>query len=886
MKNFITYKITITLFLLMLSLPIFATIAKPTPIQYKQPDGTYISIQIHGDEFLRWTTSGSRLVQQGNDGFYYYASFNSQGYVVRSNTRANSSYSPTQSIYNENESNIVPPMPAILRAQELRSKVFSSNTNNNDRYLTKGSTDRISLGNKEFITILVEFADLEMTHPKVDFENLLNQSGYSENGATGSVNDYYKDNSNNKFNPSYKVYGPYRVSHNYAYYGGGENDDNVQSLWKEVIELADKDVDFSNYDIDKDGYVDNVFFYYAGYNEAEGGPKNSIWPHKWLLYKHNVYADGVRIYNYACTSELKGSSGTTISGIGTFCHEFGHVIGLPDYYDTDYEDNGVAKGLGKYNLMSSGNYNNKGRTPPYLDTESKISLGWMDAPDELSESGNYSLEPVNNNKAYTSPTSNPGEYFLYENRQAQGWDAYVPSGLLIYHVDKSQNDIGNQTAKSKWESGREINSNASHQCYDLVEACGENNTKWDYTNVPFPGSDNVTEFTYLTNPGSLGWDNIPTGYNLTNITNSQNITFTLDRNELKYCDINGILKSPSNFRISYASIIITPVEQEKTSKSTKGKLSSIKYNKSSKVSVVVQTDKDGQFTFRAIDGESYLIEVESFGYEEYSNVLTIDSKNTNIEIYMVNTTSPGESLKKYKSLDINSIGEGEENIDYSVAVKFSSDELKSYVGKNIENIFVVLASTNVEQFDVFIKVDGKDIVRKNIRKEKIKEHNTIDISEFNFTIPNNKEILIGYDLKKARDAYPLAFDNGPYVTNGATIYDQETKDYIELMNMNLDLSYNLLVSATIGDGSTDKDILTKGFSFFKNIKKTYSDGDEFTIELIKASKAITSIKYYFDDNSVREEQIITLRSGKHLIKADLTYTDGKKETIKYYITVQ
>ena len=133
MKNFITYKITITLFLLMLSLPIFATIAKPTPIQYKQPDGTYISIQIHGDEFLRWTTSGSRLVQQGNDGFYYYASFNSQGYVVRSNTRANSSYSPTQSIYNENESNIVPPMPAILRAQELRSKVFSSNTNNNDR---------------------------------------------------------------------------------------------------------------------------------------------------------------------------------------------------------------------------------------------------------------------------------------------------------------------------------------------------------------------------------------------------------------------------------------------------------------------------------------------------------------------------------------------------------------------------------------------------------------------------------------------------------------------------------------------------------------------------------------------------------------------------------
>lgn len=513
----------VSMFFGFISLSALAVIANPKPIQVSQPDGSTITIQKHGDEYLNWTTSAGKLIAQGADGFYYYASFNADGISIPSASRVKSSGASSFSF-----SKVQPPMSAVMKANQkryleqtkaLEGRPFKNSANRNE----------ISTGSKKFLTILVEFDDLEFIYKKSDFESLLNDEGYSVNGATGSVKDFYTDNAGDKFNPQYDVYGPYKAKKGYAKYGVA--DEGALELFKEAVELADDDVNFADYDLDSDGYVDNVFFYFAGHNEAEGGPSTTIWPHKWSMWKYDVRADGKKVFNYACTSELKGSYGDTMCGIGTFCHEFGHVLGLPDYYDTNYEQSGQAAGLGLYSLMSSGNYNNEGRTPPYLDAESRYILGWMDKPLELTKPGNYSLRSIKNNVAFTTPTKNEGEYFLYENRQSEGWDEYVPSGLLIYHVDKSNNRVGYTTAKDlweRWEESNKINANSSHQCFDLVESCGkEYNIDWGYENVAFPGADDVTSFTGTTSPAAVGWDKKATGYDLTEIKNGSEVTFKL-----------------------------------------------------------------------------------------------------------------------------------------------------------------------------------------------------------------------------------------------------------------------------------------------------------------------------------------------------------------------
>ena len=202
----------------------------------------------------------------------------------------------------------------------------------------------------------------------------LNKPGYSDNGATGSARDYYYDNSNGVFEPIFDVYGPIKLSQNMAYYGANDssgNDKNPEQAVKEACQAIDNIVDFSNYDLDGDGEVDLVYMVYAGKGEADGGSSNTIWPHQWNLSSAgvNLILDGKTVDRYACGSELNGSG--SIDGLGTICHEFGHAMGLPDFYDTDYDTNGQGRTLLDYSLMDSGSYNNDGWTPPYLNMEER-----------------------------------------------------------------------------------------------------------------------------------------------------------------------------------------------------------------------------------------------------------------------------------------------------------------------------------------------------------------------------------------------------------------------------------------------------------------------------------------------------------------------------------
>ena len=466
--------------------------ARPGRTVYVQPDGTKIAIRQFGDEFGHWTVDDTgRLVALAPDGYYR----------------------PVQGTS----------IDAIRRNSVARRAAARQN-----RAARRAKGDPIAIGQKHFLVILVEFKDKQFAageNAKAEFTALLNEQGYSKNGGTGSARDFYYDNSHGLFEPVFDVYGPVQMDTTMAYYG--QNDWNGNDMHPEEALIAgcqklDEEIDFTRYDNDGDGRVDLVFMYYAGKGEADGGSTNTIWPHQWEIGFMGVQLDGKLIDSYACTSEQKGSG--QMCGIGTACHEFAHAMGLPDFYDADYATNGQSAGLFFFSTMDSGPYNNDGRTPPYFNIEERIMLGWLneDAIQEFPKSGTYTLPSINENVAYKTLTDQPGEYFLYECRGSNGWDAGLLShGLVVYHVDKSDRLVeikdyyGNSrtySAQYLWENWRQdnaVNENGSHPCFYVVPSADQENLLFGHfmywgnyyfdennaPRIPFPGSDNISFYT-------------------------------------------------------------------------------------------------------------------------------------------------------------------------------------------------------------------------------------------------------------------------------------------------------------------------------------------------------------------------------------------------------
>lgn len=510
-------KIISIMILLACSLGLLAKPAKPGFFRYTQPDGSTILIQRHGDEWAHWTTNqAGQVVRMDEDGFYR---------VVEGTT---------------------PQMAA--QAASIRRKARKQMAS------ASGSKAPIAIGQKHFLLVMVEFADVAFTinSPQDAFAAMLNEPGYSDNGATGSARDYYYDNSHGNFEPIFDVYGPVKLSQNMAYYGGNDSngsDKKPHYAVKEACEAIDDMVDFSDYDLDGDGVVDLVYMVYAGKGEADGGSPNSIWPHQWYLTSGgiNLTLDGKRIDRYACGSELNGSGG--LDGLGTICHEFGHAMGLPDFYDTDYETNGQGRTLLDYSLMDAGSYNNNGWTPPYLNMEERIMIGWLSEEDilEFPKNGAYTLESVQNNIGYKIPTDTEGEYILLECRSKEGWDQHIPAaGLIAYHVDKSSRqvyieNVGNKTASqlwTEWDTYNSINENGDHPCFYVVASASPYSCSygmkhypeygaWYYvaagTDLPFPGGNNVTSY------APKSWNNVFTDISLSQIAYSANkASFVVD----------------------------------------------------------------------------------------------------------------------------------------------------------------------------------------------------------------------------------------------------------------------------------------------------------------------------------------------------------------------
>lgn len=298
-------------------------------------------------------------------------------------------------------------------------------------------------GDKRGLIILVEFEDKSFreTNNLTFYQRFANEEGFTTpDGFRGSVHDYFLDQSRGLFNLTFDVVGPINVGKEYSYYGENTGPDDFDVHPGEMVITAcraiDDEVDFSDYDWDGDGIVDQVMIIYAGMGEASGGGANSIWPHEWDLTEAEgapITLDNVTINTYACSCEL-GAYGK-INGIGTTCHEFSHCLGLPDMYDTDY---GGHLGLGAYSPMASGNYNGSSFLPAGYTSFERMCCGWLTPIVLTSELNVNGMKPLSQDgNAYILYNDGyPDEFYLLENRQQTGWDEYLPStGLLILHVD-------------------------------------------------------------------------------------------------------------------------------------------------------------------------------------------------------------------------------------------------------------------------------------------------------------------------------------------------------------------------------------------------------------------------------------------------------------------
>ena len=303
------------------------------------------------------------------------------------------------------------------------------------------STDWDATRTYKQLVILVSFVDEDFHREDIKsiYDKMFNETGYNEGLGPGCVADYFRDQSNGKLNLSFDVYGPYTVSQNsqpYEVPNSKTRNYGRESFIEATNKLIEEhpEMDFSPYDWNGDGNVNQVIYVYAGVSGNLGSKTyGHIWPNT-STFTTITTPDNLRISNYTASGETFPTTTQRSAGIGTICHEFGHSLGLPDIYpvSTDWTYTAVDE----WDLMDGGNFTNYGWCPPNFSPLEKMLLGWL-SPVELSEPTTVNdLKPVaDGGEAYIIKHTD-NEYLLLENRQWSRWDAGLPGkGLVIYHVD-------------------------------------------------------------------------------------------------------------------------------------------------------------------------------------------------------------------------------------------------------------------------------------------------------------------------------------------------------------------------------------------------------------------------------------------------------------------
>lgn len=499
--------------------------AYPFPVVVTQPDGSSITLCQYGDEFMNYITTNDGYTVVKDKGFYVYAQIQ-DGLMIPTGYRARNEVqrSQTEKAFLAGLNRYLrPSIPTIRNLQKVT----------NDNYSQWGLLQKakgFDYSKFRGLIILVEFADrkFEMEDANTRITAMVNQKDYSTGGSSGSVNDYFYDNSMGKFSPTFNVVGPIAINYRQA---DAKQTTNAHQLAMAACMAANGLVDYKDYDLNRDNQVDMVYFIFAGAGSHVGGNNtNYIWPHASTL-PDNFMLDNASFGRYACSVELNGLEGSHIQdGIGTMVHEFSHVLGLKDYYDVDYDaSGGESEHPSSWSVMASGSYFNKSKTPCGYSLYERYALGWA-TPEVINGEGTHSLTPLNiSNHGYRINSMIEQEFFLLENRQQEKWDKYLPGhGMLVFRVDSTDTDA--------WVSNR-INVDPKHLHYELIRAKKtiQGKVVIDANTDPFPGYGNVHSLTNQTSPSISSWSGLQTETILTDIWESigGNIQFTTQTDATK-----------------------------------------------------------------------------------------------------------------------------------------------------------------------------------------------------------------------------------------------------------------------------------------------------------------------------------------------------------------
>lgn len=456
------------LYLMLSMLFAFGTAANAVPAKKLQKvitlaNGTQVSVELRGDEYLSWW--------EGTDGTAYRTT------------------ATDENVFEAFDLEAQKPAAAARRARTEQGRVArlarvkNSLKGADDKMRGLGGDHITYKGVKKGLVVLVDFKNKKFAdgHDLEYYKNVINGKDFTdeEEGYVGSVRDYFLAQSNGQFELDFDVVGPVTMSKNYGYYGGDkeyQKDNLVYEMIKEASDAIQDQVNLKDYDWDGDGEADQVFFLYAGLGQASGGSASTIWPHESELryWPCGVlsYSTG-KINTYACANELQpvtqGSTNYISAGIGTICHEFSHCLGFADMYDTS---GGGGYGMSVFDVMDQGSYNGNGFVPCNYTAFERIYAGWVE-PIELDVPA--TVKDMKSVSDYGRPFimynyKNTNEYFLMENRQNTGWDEglYGCNGLLIVHVNYVPSRWINNTVNS---SDQKI-----PQCCTVVNADGSRET--------------------------------------------------------------------------------------------------------------------------------------------------------------------------------------------------------------------------------------------------------------------------------------------------------------------------------------------------------------------------------------------------------------------------
>lgn len=451
------------LYLMLSMLFAFGTAANAVPAKKLQKvitlaNGTQVSVELRGDEYLSWW--------EGTDGTAYRTT------------------ATDENVFEAFDLEAQKPAAAARRARTEQGRVArlarvkNSLKGADDKMRGLGGDHITYKGVKKGLVVLVDFKNKKFAdgHDLEYYKNVINGKDFTneEEGYVGSVRDYFLAQSNGQFELDFDVVGPVTMSNKYGYYGGDseyQKDEKVYEMIKEASDAIQDQVNLKDYDWDGDGEADQVFFLYAGLGQASSNNASTIWPHESEL---RYWPCGVlsyptgKINTYACANELQpetqGSSRYISAGIGTICHEFSHCLGFADMYDTS---GGGGYGMSVFDVMDQGSYNGNGFVPCNYTAFERIYAGWVE-PIELIDPA--TVKDMKSVSDYGRPFimynyKNTNEYFLMENRQNTGWDEglYGSNGLLITHVNY---------VPSRWANNIVNASTQKIQCCTVVNADG------------------------------------------------------------------------------------------------------------------------------------------------------------------------------------------------------------------------------------------------------------------------------------------------------------------------------------------------------------------------------------------------------------------------------